>query len=140
MVDVHTPEQRTRNMRAIRGKDTKPEMRVRRYLHAKGFRYRLHLRTLPGTPDLVFPSRKKVIFVNGCYWHSHECKFGLVQPKTNEAFWKDKRERTIARDREVRRQLSLIGWQSMTVWECQLDECMDIGTSLVGFLDERGNA
>src|SRR5688572_12051601 len=98
MSDVHTPEQRSRNMSAIQSKDTKPEMIVRRLLHTNGYRYRLHDKRLPGRPDLVFPSRKKVIFVHGCYWHMHDCKYGRVKPKSNSEFWSAKRNSNVSRD------------------------------------------
>ena len=95
-MDVHTPEQRRRNMSAIKGKDTKPEMIVRRMLHGLGFRYALHKKGLPGKPDLAFPSRKKVIFVHGCYWHMHDCKWGKVVEATRTEFW-ERNERPMYR-------------------------------------------
>lgn len=118
MTDVLTPEQRRRCMAAIRGKDTKPEMIVRRLVHAMGYRYRLHRKDLPGKPDLVFPSKKKVIFVHGCFWHMHNCRYGRVRPKTNAQFWQKKREATVARDRQSRRALKARGWEVEMVWEC----------------------
>jgi DNA mismatch endonuclease (patch repair protein) len=121
-------------MRAIRGKDTKPEMRVRRFLHGLGFRYRLHDPRLPGKPDLVFASRRKVIFVNGCFWHSHACVFGEVRPKTNSAFWAAKRSRTIERDSEHLAALMKAGWIAYTIWECQIDDEMTVGGTIVQFL------
>ena len=117
-MDVHTPEQRSRNMSAIRGKDTKPEMVVRRIVHALGYRYRLHRRGLPGVPDLVFPKLQKIINVHGCFWHMHSCRYGSVTPKSNRDFWQTKRTGNVARDRSALRRLRAGGWDVLTVWEC----------------------
>jgi DNA mismatch endonuclease (patch repair protein) len=111
---------RSRNMRAIKAADTLPEMIVRRYLHSLGYRFRLHDKRLPGRPDLVFSARKSVLFVNGCFWHSHDCQFGRVRPRTNADFWAAKRDRTVARDVEQRARLEQLGWRWMDVWECEL--------------------
>lgn len=119
MVDVLTPDQRQRCMSAIRGKNTKPEMLVRHLVHAMGFRYRLHGRDLPGRPDLVFPRLRKVIFVHGCFWHMHRCRYGQVVPATNAEFWRKKREGNVERDKRTRRELRRLGWGILTVWECQ---------------------
>ena len=114
-----TPEQRQHCMSAIRGKDTKPEMVVRRMVRAMGFRYRLHNKNLPGKPDLVFPRLKKVIFVHGCFWHMHNCKYGRVKPKTNIIFWREKREKTSERDKKNIGQLQDLGWEVLIIWECE---------------------
>ena len=114
-----TVEDRRRGIRAVRSKDTKPEMRVRRVVHAAGYRYRLHRSDLPGTPDLVFASRRKVVFVNGCMWHGHECKNGSRVPKTNDAYWQPKIARNIKRDAENLKKLAELGWATLTVWECE---------------------
>ena len=119
MPDVLTPEQRRFCMSRIQGRDTKPEMIVRRMLHALGYRYRLHVRALPGTPDLVFPSRGKIIFVHGCFWHRHNCRYGRVRPATRREFWRRKLEGNQQRDRQTRRKLRRMGWDVLTVWECQ---------------------
>lgn len=119
MTDVHTREQRSRNMAAIRSRDTKPEMVVRRIAHALGYRYRLHVRSLPDTPDLVFPRLGKIINVHGCYWHMHNCQFGRVAPKTNAEFWQAKREGNVRRDRKASRALRRAGWRVFVIWECQ---------------------
>ncbi|TFD23803.1 very short patch repair endonuclease [Cryobacterium sp. TMT2-23] len=134
MVDVLTPQQRRLNMSRIRSADTKPEMVVRRRLHALGYRYRLHVRDLPGSPDLVFPRRKRVVFVNGCFWHMHSCRFGQVKPATNSEFWEQKRLATVARDARNRADLVASGWGVMTVWECQLRDLGAVEDSLVRFL------
>ncbi|WP_082369402.1 very short patch repair endonuclease [Arthrobacter sp. ERGS1:01] len=120
MVDVLTPEQRHLVMSRIRSKDTKPEMIVRRLLYAQGYRYRLHAKDLPGKPDIVFRGRHKVIFVNGCFWHSHSCADGRHRPQTNADFWGAKRQRTLDRDAHAVAVLEANGWSVATVWECEL--------------------
>lgn len=120
MADVMTPEQRSRCMAAIKGKDTKPEMIVRKYLFSRGMRFRVQVRKLPGNPDIVLPKYKTVIFVNGCFWHGHEgCKYFRL-PKSNIEFWKEKIERNIERDRESMQALLDLGWKIIRVWECEL--------------------
>jgi DNA mismatch endonuclease (patch repair protein) len=119
MADVLTPEQRKKNMSAIRGRDTKPEMAVRSLVHRLGYRFRLHDKKLPGRPDMVFAGRRKVIFIHGCYWHMHECPYGQVVPKTNTEFWQTKRQGNVKRDQRNLETLSMKGWQVMIVWECQ---------------------
>ena len=119
MTDVLTPDQRRRCMSAIKGKDTKPEMVVRRLAHSLGYRYRLHRKDLPGKPDLVFPRLSKIILVNGCFWHMHDCPYGQVTPKTNADFWKEKRKRTVERDKKKQMELEKLGWEVLVVWECQ---------------------
>lgn len=119
MTDVHTTEQRSRNMAAIRSKNTKPEMVVRRVLSEMGLRYRLHRKDLPGKPDIVMPGRRVVIFVHGCFFHMHKCRYGRVVPATNAEFWCTKRNGNTARDRRNVRQLRSLGWHVLTVWECQ---------------------
>ncbi len=118
MADVHTSAQRSFNMSRIRGKDTKPELIVRSIVHQMGYRFRLHRKDLPGQPDLVLPGRRKIIFVHGCFWHMHCCRYGRVIPKTNADFWQAKREGTVARDRRNGKALKADGWKVMTVWEC----------------------
>ena len=119
MVDVHTAEQRSRNMAAIRGRNTKPEIRVRAMLHARGYRYRLHRKDLPGRPDIVLPKYRTVIFVHGCFWHCHDCRWGSVVPKTRAEFWSEKRAGNVARDEKHRTALEADGWEVRTVWECE---------------------
>ena len=115
-----TPEQRHKCMAAIKGKDTKPEMLVRRYLHACGFRYSLHCKKLPGSPDLVFRSLRTVIFIHGCFWHGHEkCKYYRL-PKSNTEFWRDKVEQNRQRDSAVIQELESKGWRVFIIWECEL--------------------
>lgn len=120
MADVMTPEQRSRCMAAIKGKDTKPELIVRKYLFSRGLRFRVQVRKLPGNPDIVLPKYKTVIFVNGCFWHGHEgCKYFRL-PKSNVDFWKEKIERNIERDKESIQALLDLGWKVIRVWECEL--------------------
>lgn len=109
-------------MSHVRSKDTAPEWAVRRMVHAMGFRYRLHVKTLPGKPDLVLPRHHKVIFVHGCFWHGHGCRVGGHVPATRTRFWKDKFARNAARDRKALRQLWQAGWQVFVVWECETQD------------------
>ena len=119
-MDKLTPQQRHKTMAAIRGKDTKPEMIVRRGLWRMGFRYRLNHKRLPGHPDLVLTKYRTCIFVNGCFWHGHEgCKLYSV-PKTNTEFWINKVRRNQERDVDVKRRLNAMGWNCITIWECEL--------------------
>ncbi len=123
MTDCFDDQTRSRVMAAVRGKDTAPELAVRRLAHALGYRFRLHGRcakaSLPGRPDLVFASRRKVIFVHGCFWHRHACPRGRSTPRANARFWRDKFAANVARDRRVASRLRRLGWGVMTVWECQ---------------------
>lgn len=119
-MDVHTSEQRHRNMSAVKSKDTKPEILVRKGLHAAGYRFRLHVKDLPGNPDIVLPKYKIVIFVNGCFWHRHPgCKYAST-PASNADFWKAKFEANIARDKRNYTQLEKLGWKVIVIWECEI--------------------
>ncbi len=119
-MDVHSKEVRSYNMSCIKGKGTKPEEMVRKYLFSQGFRYRKNDKRLPGTPDIVLPKYKTVIFVNGCFWHGHEgCKY-FVWPKNNAEFWKEKILQNIERDKRDFERLENAGWKVIVVWECQL--------------------
>lgn len=115
--DVVDAATRSRMMAAIKGRDTKPEMIVRRGLHRRGFRFRLHDRALPGRPDLIFPRHRAVIFVHGCFWHGHDCPF-FRWPKSRPEFWRTKIGANIERDRAVRTALRAADWRVLTVWEC----------------------
>jgi DNA mismatch endonuclease (patch repair protein) len=115
--DVHSAERRSFNMSRIRGRDTKPEMLVRRGLHARGFRFRLHVPDLPGRPDLAFPRRRAVILIHGCFWHGHDCPMFRI-PATRADFWKTKIEANRARDAGAAEALALAGWRQLTIWEC----------------------
>lgn len=138
MTDVHTAEQRSRNMAAIRGVDTKPEIRVRSALHALGYRFRLHRKDLPGKPDIVLPKFRTAIFVHGCFWHSHDCRWGKVTPKTRPEFWAEKRGGTTARDDRKARALSELGWRVLTVWECETRDMDSLRRLLQERLCEQG--
>ena len=120
MADVHTPQQRSYNMSRVRGKDTKPELIVRKYLHAHGFRYRLHDKKLPGKPDVVLPKYKTVIFVHGCFFHGHDgCRYFVV-PKTRTDWWLDKINGNKRRDAQHEAKLVADGWKIITIFECEL--------------------
>ena len=120
MADVHTKEVRSYNMSQIKSRNTKPEMLVRQFLHGHGFRYRLHVKDLPGKPDIVLPKYKTVIFVHGCFWHGHNgCKYYVV-PKTKTEWWLTKINGNIANDSNAIKALKKDGWKILTFWECQL--------------------
>lgn len=122
MTDRMTPRQRSRCMAAIKGKDTKPELAVRRFLFAQGLRFRVNNRQLPGSPDIVLPRYKTAIFVDDCFWHGHEGCRHAVMPKTNVKFWHDKINLNIARDYKVNVELRQMGWRVMRIWECEINE------------------
>lgn len=123
-MDVHDKETRSYNMSCIKGKNTKPEEIVRKYLFSQGFRYRKNDKRLPGTPDIVLPKYKTVIFVNGCFWHGHEgCRYFVV-PKTNTEFWVNKIETNKQRDSRKIKDLQALGWKIIIVWECQLKKAV----------------
>lgn len=120
MTDIKTPEERSRNMAAIKSTDTRPEMLVRRYLHSMGWRYRLHSKKLPGKPDIVMRRFMTVIFVNGCFWHGHRgCKYYRL-PKSNTEFWEQKIEQNRLRDERDILALTELGWRVIVIWECEL--------------------
>ncbi|GAB2507412.1 very short patch repair endonuclease [Lysobacter humi (ex Lee et al. 2017)] len=134
MVDRLDPTSRSRLMSRIRGKDTTPEWQVRRAAHALGYRHRLHRKDLPGTPDLVFPGLRKVIFVNGCYWHRHESCKKAYQPKSNIPFWSAKFARNVERDRRAVEQLEADGWGCLIIWECETASPEHLRARLIEFL------
>lgn len=128
-------EQRSRIMRAVKSRDTKPEMIVRRLAHALGFRFRLQLRDLPGRPDLAFPGRRKAIFVHGCFWHGHDCKRGAREPKANTVYWREKVRRNRERDAKSLKALRFNDWQVLVIWECETRDSEDLKRRLRYFLD-----
>lgn len=132
MVDVLTPEQRRKNMSNIRASNTRPELRVRRFLHGLGYRFRLNSKDLPGKPDIVLPRFHTVLFVHGCFWHRHDCKYGKPVPDTRQSFWLSKFQNTVKRDRRVTADLESMGWHVFVVWEC---ETKDLNISLRILLD-----
>lgn len=128
------PDARRRTMAAIKGKDTKPELALRRLLHGAGYRYRLHRRDLPGTPDIVFPSRRKVIEVRGCFWHQHHGCRRASLPATREGYWLPKLARNVGRDRENEARLAAQGWQQLVVWECEMADPAAVLRTCAAFL------
>src|SRR4051812_25109158 len=129
-MDVHSPEQRSRNMSRIRGRDTRPELLIRRGLHGRGFRFRLNARDLPGRPDIVFPKYRAALFVNGCFWHGHACPMFRL-PATRPEFWLKKIEGNRARDAATATALTGATWRHFTVWECALRGSGKLGPELV---------
>lgn len=134
MVDTRTPQQRRRIMQSVGTLDTGPEMVVRRLLHRLGYRYRLHSGKLPGHPDLVFPARRKVVFVHGCFWHGHGCAKGRL-PKSRLDYWAPKIERNRQRDASVLTRLSDLGWQALVVWQCETQDLKSLERKLLKFID-----
>ena len=134
-MDHLTPERRSENMAAIKSRDTGPEMVVRRMLHGLGYRYRLHRRDLPGLPDVVFPSRRAVIFVHGCFWHQHDAsECSARAPKSNLNYWLPKLQRNVERDAKNLVALSTAGWRVLVVWECEVRDKEALERKLVGLL------
>jgi DNA mismatch endonuclease (patch repair protein) len=122
MTDVFSPEKRSAVMRRVKGKDTAPELKVRRLLRRLGVGYRLHRADLPGKPDIAMPGRKLALFVHGCFWHGHDCARGARTPKANRPYWEAKIGRNRARDAEHRAALEAMGWRAVTLWECELKD------------------
>ena len=135
--DVFSPEQRSAVMRRVKGRDTSPELAVRRILRAAGVGYRLGGRGLPGKPDVVMPGRRVALFVHGCFWHGHDCARGARQPKANADYWIAKIDRNRARDARTSAELEALGWRVVTVWECEL-KAPDFADRLVA--EVRGQA
>ena len=138
MADTRTQAQRRSIMQAVRSKNTAAEVSVRSTLHRLGFRFRLHYKNLPGTPDIVFPSRKSVIFVHGCFWHGHECPGGKP-PSSNVDFWREKLRRNRERDSRSRSRLRNVGWRVLTVWECEIKEIEVLVDKMCRFLRTDGD-
>lgn len=130
-----TDPARSAIMRAVKSTNTNPELIVRSLAHRLGFRFRLHRKALPGNPDLVFVARRKAIFVNGCFWHGHECKRGDRAPKTNADYWRAKIARNKARDADVRAALAASGWDVLTIWECETKDRDGLAVRLRSFLN-----
>jgi DNA mismatch endonuclease (patch repair protein) len=131
-----TPEQRSRIMRAVKSTDTAPELRVRRLVHAMGYRFRLHRKDLPGKPDLTFTRLRKVIFVHGCFWHGHDCARGARVPRQNRAYWLKKVAGNRARDKKNLERLAATGWRSLVVWECATRNESNLNGQVSRFLDK----
>lgn len=137
MPRIATPADLTARMRRIRKTDTKPELAVRRLVHSMGYRYRLHRRDLPGTPDLVFPRLRKVVFVHGCFWHQHDCPLGRKQPSANPDYWLPKLARNVQRDERAHQRLTETGWSVLAVWECQTRDSVSLSSIISAFLHRR---
>jgi DNA mismatch endonuclease (patch repair protein) len=136
MADVLNHKQRAYCMSRIRGKDTRPEIIVRGMVHCMGYRFRLHRQELPGSPDVVLPRHRKVIFVHGCFWHMHGCRYGRVRPATNADFWAKKRQGNVDRDRRNIKALRRMGWRVMVIWECWTRDKGKLERRLRDFLEE----
>jgi len=139
-VDVHVPAKRSANMRAIRAKDTTPELLTRKALYAMGYRFRLHQRDLPGRPDIVLPRFRSVIFVHGCFWHRHRCRNGRATPTSNAEFWQNKFAQNVDRDRRQKQLLRRLGWRVLVIWECQTPDICCVQKRLRKFLRGRSAA
>jgi DNA mismatch endonuclease (patch repair protein) len=137
-MDTLTPAERSAIMARVRGKNTRPELAVRRLAHGMGYRYRLHRRDLPGAPDLVFRSRRKVVFVHGCFWHRHPRCPNTRTPKSRVAFWTTKLTGNRKRDLANLRRLASTGWRALVIWECELRHPDDVRRRLRAFLEGRG--
>jgi len=134
-MDTRTPEQRRRIMQSVKHKDTGPEIVVRKMLHARGYRYRLHRKDLPGRPDIVFGSKRKAIFVHGCFWHGHGCSKGKL-PKSNLNYWRPKIESNKSRDARNRADLEAAGWDVMVIWQCELVDRQTLWQKLQEFVEK----
>ncbi|MGH7934279.1 MAG: very short patch repair endonuclease [Candidatus Binataceae bacterium] len=135
-MDILTRSERSEVMSRVRGKDTRPEMLVRRLIHAMGYRYRLHRRDLPGVPDLVFVGRRKIIFIHGCFWHRHPDCPNNRMPKSNVTFWRKKLSANRRRDRANLKRLLALDWKALVLWECQLRDVSAVRRKVRGFLEE----
>jgi len=136
-VDTLNPSQRSERMSRIRSENTKPELIVRRLVFSLGYRYRLHQRSLPGCPDLVFPGRRKVVFIHGCFWHQHSdptCRIAHL-PKTKEEFWSNKLGKNVERDHKTNEALKASGWSVLTIWECQTKDVVALAGTIKEFLE-----
>lgn len=135
-MDTVDSETRSRIMSHIHGKDTAPEMAIRRLIHGMGYRYRLHDRSLPGTPDIIFRARKKIIFVNGCFWHRHQgCRLATI-PKTNVDYWTEKFRLNAERDRKTLEEFESIGWKTLVIWQCEIRDVEKLKGKIIEFLGE----
>jgi DNA mismatch endonuclease (patch repair protein) len=132
---MFSPAQRSWIMRQVQSRDTRPELLVRSMVHRLGYRFRLYRRDLPGAPDLVFPSRSKVVFVHGCFWHGHPCRRGARLPKANADYWQGKISRNKKRDQQHRCKLRQLGWSTLVLWECQLRDQQKVALRLARFLE-----
>lgn len=137
MVDVHSKKQRSYNMSQIKCRNTKPEVLVRSLVHRMGYRYALNRTNLPGKPDIVLVKHKNIIFVHGCFWHMHNCKYGRVKPATNTNFWQTKRQSNKDRDKRNLKELRKQGWKILVIWECQTKNQDKLTKKLQYFLSSK---
>jgi DNA mismatch endonuclease (patch repair protein) len=137
LTDVFTPEKRSAVMRRVKGRDTSPELKVRRALTALGARYRLNRKDLPGSPDIVMAGRRLAVFVHGCFWHGHDCARGSRVPKANREYWTAKVARNVARDARAAADLAAAGWRVETIWECDLKDAAALTARLQGLLTQQ---
>lgn len=137
MPGILSPSERSQLMASVRSKDTRPERTVRQFVHRLGFRFRLHRKDLPGTPDLVFPGRRAVILVHGCFWHRHAGCKDASMPKSNVEFWHHKFEENVARDKRNIEKLRASGWRTLVIWECELQEIGNLTERIANFLEIR---
>ena len=135
MADNWSKDQRSRLMARVRTRDTEPETRVRKLLHGMGYRFRLHPKDLPGSPDIVLPRYRKAVFVHGCFWHGHDCAKGR-RPTSNVDFWSKKLDRNVVRDRQSNDALGALGWKVLVIWECQTQEPDTLPSLLRTFLEK----
>lgn len=136
-MDIFTREKRSQIMSRIGGKNTKPELIVRSLLHNMGYRFRLHRKDLPGKPDITLPKYKKVIFIHGCFWHSHQDCSRSTRPSTNEKFWQEKLDKNIERDKLNIKNIEMLGWSSLVVWTCEVRDVDRLKIKLISFLESR---
>ncbi|HQU59793.1 MAG TPA: DNA mismatch endonuclease Vsr [Saprospiraceae bacterium] len=136
MADVFDKNKRSDIMKRVKSSNTRPEMLIRKYLFSKGYRYRLHKKDIPGKPDLIFPAKKKIIFINGCFWHGHDCKRGARIPKANREYWLKKIGRNVERDKENFSKLKELGYKVAVIWECEMKDFQAIAEKLATFLNE----
>ena len=135
MNDLFSRSKRSQVMKAVRPANTRPELQVRKIIHRLGYRYSLHRHDLPGTPDIVFPSRKKILFINGCFWHRHHCKRGQSIPLNNREFWVTKFEKNVVRDKKNKRALNRLGWSYLTIWQCQMHDRESVMNRIIKYLE-----
>lgn len=140
MTDVFPSDKRSWIMGRVREKNTSPELKVRSLVHHLGYRFRLHRKDLPGKPDLVFPSRNKIIFVHGCFWHGHDCARGHRVPKTNSEYWIEKIQRNMRRDSKHQSELKAMGWHVLVIWECEINNPKIVVGKIDEFLSCNKNA
>ncbi|MCP5102054.1 MAG: DNA mismatch endonuclease Vsr [bacterium] len=136
-MDVFSKEKRSRIMARVRGKNTRPELKVRSLLHRLGYRFRLHRSDLPGNPDIVLPKHKKAVFVHGCFWHGHSGCPRARRPSTNKKFWNEKLDKNIARDKKTISELTMLGWDSLVIWSCETKDMDTVKFKLHSYLKDR---